>query len=285
MTAQYIQPEVAAIMPKVVDQILRALGESVDRIVLHGSAIKEGAFRTGESDIDVVVMLKPDHTVSFRDQINVQRLIESALDIESCTHIEINYMTAERVYRYKNFKLCYQGGVAHGVIFFDSGRIDDNICTAAALTMEEARQEISHHYLQQSWIWLGEAHPLLHRSTWSASRAACRALHSVLVTHDFDVAPKLIRWHLPVLFDAACRFNPALSQLSSSVGAVPPDLASFDLVDYDEATPELSIQARRQVIAQAMRIARHVERILGRKVSHARHPPFHAKHYKEGCHG
>lgn len=266
-----IHPIVAPTLPTVVALILAELNDKVDRIVLHGSSIDGGGFSLGTSDVDVAVLLRNGNAVSFEAMIEIDKQVKIKCPNKDWREIEINYMSADRVDRFRNFANCYEGSVAQGVVLFDCGRTD----RCDALSDDEARKILAHAYLDQSWCWIAQAHPAFSTSPWSSARAACRALHAILVQCDYTVSPKAVRWHFDVLFDEACRCNPNIDTMSGVVSIMPAELAVSEWEHAD--MPSMSFMQRRQLVARAMRLIRVIEKIVGYKVSHPSRPHFRIK--------
>lgn len=264
--AKFIHPSVAAILPRIVEHVFDSIGDKVDRIVLHGSTTKEGAFRPGQSDVDVAVLLIPGNTIKFADQFDLRDRINEELNGD-WQAIELSILSADHVDQYQNFPNCYEGSVHQGVILYDSGR--EGRCDA--LSVSDARQKIAEHYLNQSWSWIAQTHPVISTSPWTAARSACRALHALLVTHDFNFSPKTLRWNLNALYETARTFHPELAELEASIAMLPSDLAMMEW-EYAEF-PTLNFTERRRLISRAMRVVRRIERIMGCKVSHS--SPLH----------
>jgi predicted nucleotidyltransferase len=251
-----IPAEIAAILPDLTNKIL-SCGENIAQIILHGSATEKTQFSPGSSDVDIVIIVTG--SVSLIRQVCIRSYAET-LD-GTWTKVGITFLLLERIERLKNFELCYEGRVSRGLILYDA----NHISTHPTLSRDEARNEVSNHYMERAWWWLSSTMPDDKRTTWSACRAACSAFHSILIRHDTDIAPKYLRWNLPSLFAAAIEHYPSLAKLAPHIETLPVDIAGMDVADFCDTTEDWDELENMHRMAAAIRIAKVCGKIIGSK--------------------
>ena len=255
--------EVAAILPDLIDRIVHAFGESVDQIILHGSATNKNLFRPGSSDLDLVILYSGAANLYIGSAY--AELHEYANSLTGpWTKIEISLHRREKMERLRNFELCYEGRVCRGCILYDAARSHTHLVLPRSL----AQSEVVEQYMYRTWRWLSQNQPSDNLAPWSACRAACSAFQAMLVKHDIDISPKSFRWNLPALFAAAIQYHPELAKLSRHVAKMPVDLAGMELIQFDSIDRETDEAASIKLMAAAIWIALACGKIAGYKPSY-----------------
>lgn len=223
---------------------LRTRIDGIRRIVLLGSATNGKAFDTDTSDVDIAIVM---------DEIprEIWRLVGEAgheiyRDLPAIPQISV--LTTDKVQRWQNFELSYEGRVAAGVLLFDSGRRRDGI----VLSREQARAEVVDHYISQATHWLRIARKdrnttYIRFAEFESSRATCRAFHALLVAKDTDPSPKNIRWHLPELLRIASNIYDIPNRVTNAALAIPADIkgdSRWTLEYIDDPAPDAVFQSR-----------------------------------------
>lgn len=232
-----------------------AYGEQLRRVVLHGSLVRGGF--TDDSDIDVVVMVSAEARIEYA----INNEIRSAItDQDIRSRIELDVSVIDKYERYRLFDLCYHGRVCSGRVIFDSGKPYEGI----RLSREEARIEVVGHYLAQAQEWLesgvsavnGKA---LCTARHEAARAACRALHALLVFLECDPSPKRVRWSLRRLCAMASKHFPRFAIKPSRLLA---ESASESLFTLRLSRNKRSVSIAESAIEEATEIIERVKLFL-----------------------
>ena len=255
-----VPASVSAILPALTEIILSNFGEIADRIILHGSATDETLFRPGSSDIDLFVLYSAKSSPHGNPGYAELRKYANTLS-GPWTKIEITFINRERIERYRNFELCYEGRACSGLILYDANRPH----TYPTLSREAARDEVSEQYMFRTWRWLSQDTPDSKWASWSACRAACSAFHAILIRHDIDISPKSFRWNLPALFAVATQYHPELNKLAHFVETLPVDLAPMDMNLFDNLPRDWDESENAKLLAASIRVARACGKIAGCK--------------------
>jgi len=243
--------ELESTIPALLDRIQRDI-KNVDMIIIHGSALDQSKFRPGKSDLDILVI---SNKYSYMDDPPDLSDIKGPWNGIDLT------ISGRGVLRHRNYELSFIARVLRGRVIFDSGFAQGLVTPERDL----AKSEMVFELLQFSFRRMGFARTgkyLDKDARWHIARAACSAMQSFLVEHDFDVAEKDLRWNLPRLIEFAAGYEPALAKLTQFVEFIPYELASAnpDCKGSIEGTPELLRQVRREKAATLL-ILRAVKRM------------------------
>lgn len=259
-------PEVKAILPELTELVISEFGDRLDKVILIGSALDTEKFLPGVSDVDVAILIKDGMDADGVPGLKSIYFPDMANEMFKGPWTKINPSVHRRagVERLRNFELCYEGQVVKGRVLYDSG-VE---WAGEVLSREEARKAIVDRYMRQAGWWIKGTHHNLDNAIWSSCRSVCRALHSILVSHDFDFSHREMRWNLPVLFDQTLKFYPELEErIGKFVRMLPPNEAQKGIDemgdDYDdeEDLEDEERKERRKCMAAAIRCVRGCRRL------------------------
>ncbi len=188
-------PAAVAIKDELVSLILSQIPSGVTQIILYGSGEQADRFRTGESDLDISVLVDDITMVSIAVRRDIRRLLNGSFP-GPWTHIAIDCPRRCDYERLRAYELAFESRVLNGTVLFDDGHafIGEILCRTNAKTAYFTRLITNAHFWQYDFLLTHKNYPVPLSAVWSATRAACRGLHAILTCEDIDFSPKVIRW-------------------------------------------------------------------------------------------
>lgn len=245
------QPELDNIVHRVLEAAHTVVGEGLERVILFGSYVWGN--RRPDSDIDVAILCA--------DGVKVSPL--ALLKACDCDYANIGFYAAKAstVDRRRRFRICMDAKIANdGLVLYDSGRRHE------AMNADDARAEVVRERYQQSAAALllamrsdrkGAREPDKSLSSFTAMTVAKQSLlsavftlHAYLLAHDIDPSPRVLRWSVANLLDAATWINPAWSARKPDAAALPPEYQypETQFLEEDAITNADAKQAMRAAI-------------------------------------
>lgn len=235
-------PELESIIPHILEAAHSVVGDGLERVILYGSYVWGN--RQPDSDIDVAILCADDVKIS-------QLALMKACKFDDAI-IQFYAAKASKVDSRRRFRICMDAKIANdGLVLYDSGRRYEAKDADIART-EVVRERYRHsaaallHAMRSDRIVarepdktmstfaaMTEAEQSLLRATMSTFTtmtvakqsllSATFTLHAYLLAHDIDPSPRVLRWSVANLLDAATWINPAWSVRKPDAAALPPE--------------------------------------------------------------
>lgn len=229
---------------------------TIDRIVLHGSAVTGGWH--DDSDIDIAILLGEIRLPCYETTGNCEKALE-----EFDPRLEIAFIETSRVKREAAFLLGFHSRLLHtGECLYANPK--SSLDNKPALGYAAARKAHSERLMAAATgmhlqkCLTATSMEFEHVDVCLlAHMAAAFMLKGWLSMHDIDYRPKSVRWHVDRLLTLAIWIDPSLQRLQSAAAALPSRYFKT-LREQDETMfpPERQPGECRQALAAALLICR-----------------------------
>lgn len=264
-------PELDKLVPGILDAVHSVVGEGLERVILHGSCVWGN--RRPDSDIDVAILHADGVKVSPLTLIDACKLDNA--------NIQFYVARASTVDSRRRFRICMDAKIANdGLVLYDSGRryeVKDADIARAEVARERYRHSAAALLRAMRSDRQGTREPDKTMSTFTAMSVAKQSLlsatftlHAYLLAHDIDPSPRVLRWSVANLLDAATWINPAWSARKPDAAALPPEYQYPETRFLEDE--QISITEAKQAMLAAIRIHWMLRQWMRKDGTFAGHP-------------
>lgn len=246
-------PELDSIVPHILEAAHSVVGDGLERVILYGSYV--WGQRQPDSDIDVAILCADDVKISPLALMKACKFDDA--------NIQFYAAKTSKVDRRRRFRVCMDAKIANdGLVLYDSGRryeVKDADAARAEVVRERYRHSAAAILRAMRSDRMGTREPDKTMSTFTAMTVAKQSLlsaaftlHAYLLANDIDPSPRVLRWSVANLLDAATWINPAWNARKPDAAALPPEYQYPETLFLEDN--QISMTEAKQAMFAAIRI-------------------------------